>query len=670
MINYSAQKQKVVRNFSSREEHIRHRMYAVVFFCFLGFIVVLCRVTYLHLSDNDKISRTAESQYTARIPVSLRRGKIFDRNGSELAVSLPVPSIYVDPSEIVDPVAVAKKLGTILNISESSIAEKLAVNANRRFVWIRRRVSYETLQRVIEENIPGVHYIEESKRFYPNAELASQVLGAVGFDSQALAGIEMKMDDVLKSQKKSNYFKRDARGRMYAAPVAFGEQSDVGEVYLTIDKQIQFITEEALRDAVKKANANDGVAVVISPGSGDILAMASAPIFDPNKYSKYAVSNWRNRAVTDVFEPGSTFKVFVVAAALDREIVTPTTEYHCGNGYIQIGKNILRDHHPYGKLPVKDIIKYSSNIGSLKIAFDIGKEEFYKSLKSFGIGGKTDVDFPGEVGGTLRNYETWQPVEHATIAFGQGLTTTPLQMAAAFSAVVNGGVYYRPRLIARIIDRNGRVTHSKSEVVSRPISVETSRVMREMLARVVEKGGTGTKAHSDAYDIGGKTGTAQKVAGGGYVKGKYYSSFIGFAPVDDPKIVVLVGIDEPRGAYYGGAVAAPVVKEIIERSLSYMGVPSKKSPIIYAARKAAKPAEEPDIYDDAKKTAIFQGVGDGRFLMPDFTGLTLREVLAAAGDAMIETEAKGSGVVVAQMPRPGEVIKKGEKFTVSLSIPE
>lgn len=663
-MNLCDQKQKVSEYSGASAREIRTKMIFVVCFCMLWFVVVMIRVSYLHLSNSSELTQIAKKQYNAKIPISMRRGRIFDRNGSELATSLPVPSIYVDPLMVEDKDRVARELARILELDGNSLRKKL--DTDKRFVWIKRNISYDKLKEVMDLKLPGVSYIEESKRFYPNGELASQLLGAVGFDSQPLGGIEMAMNQILLSKKDSTYIKRDARGRLYAVPVTFGEQSDVGEVYLTIDKQIQFIAETALREGVKAANASDGVAVVMDANTGEVLAMVSAPIFDPNNYSKYPPSSWRNRAVTDVFEPGSTFKVFIISAALEAGVVTPDTEYDCSHGAIQIGDHVLHDVHPYGVLPVRDIIKFSSNIGALKVAFDLGRERVYSKLREFGFGVKPGTDLPGEVAGFLGNYTDWEPVRLATIAFGQGVAASPLQMAAAFAAVVNGGIYHRPRVISRIVDRDGHIFHTEDEILAQPISGKTSAVMRSLLRRVVEVGGTGVKAKSDIYDIGGKTGTAQKVVGGRYIKGRYYSSFIGFAPVDDPKIVVLVGIDEPRGAYYGGVVAAPVVREIIEKSLGYLGVPTSKSPIIYAKANAVHPNYSET---ERRESDGFRPLGDGVFVTPDLKGLTLREAISLAEGTGIDTDTRGSGVVVEQRPLPGEVIKAGEKLSLNLMMP-
>lgn len=669
MINYTATKQKVADETSSKHKMIMLRMSIVSALCFVGFFIVLSRAFYLHLVDNNQLKWIADKQYNARIPVSIRRGQIFDRNAEELAVSLPVPSIYADPAMIEDRLATAKKLSSVLKIKESELSEKL--NTTKHFVWIKRRISHETLEEVKALNIPGVSYTEESRRFYPNGELAAQVLGAVGYDSQALAGLELAFNDFLISQKKAVTYKRDARGKMYASPVSFVEQTDVGSLYLTIDKRIQFITEKALNDAVEKTNAEDGIAIALDPTTGDVLAMATAPAFDPNRYSKYPIENWRNRAVTDSFEPGSTFKVLVVASALDAGTVTPRTTFFCENGAVRIGSNILKDHNPYGKLTVEDIIKVSSNIGAMKVGFALGKEKLFNALRSFGIGSVTGISYPGEVGGIFRNYESWQSVEHATVAFGQGVSVTPLQMATAFATIVNGGIHYRPRLISRLVDRDGNVTNfQSSNILSQPIKKETSDVMREMLRRVVEQGGTGTSAFSKAYSVGGKTGTAQKVdSGKGYAAGKYYSSFIGFAPVESPRIVVYVGIDEPKGSYYGGTVAAPAVKDIIEGALPHMGVPSQTSPVLLADQPISKGVEEVDAKAISDKKPVFKESNDGSFVMPNLVGYTFRDVLMATQNVDVDIRSEGSGIAVRQSPEPGARIEKEKKVSVRFELP-
>lgn len=671
MISDSMDKQKVTEEAKRAEESVLFRMWIVFAVILFTFVIVTGRTVYLHLSDNTALKTIAEKQYNARIPLSVRRGKIYDRNGSELAVSLPVPSVYADPEKVEEPGRAAKELGRILGINEKDLLENL--KKPRRFVWLKRRLGYDKLKEVMAQNLVGIGSIEESKRFYPNGEVASQVLGAVGYDSQALSGMEMSFNDVLVSKKKAVSYKRDARGKLYEVPISFGEQTDVGEIYLTIDKQIQFFVEVALRDAVETYKAADGVAVVMDPRNGEILAMASAPRFDPNRYSKYPVDSWRNRPVTDVFEPGSTFKVFVIASAIEGGVANTKTVYNCENGAVRVGKETLHDTHPYGKLPVEDVIKFSSNICAYKVASALGKENLYASLKKFGIGTKVGIEFPGEVTGTLRNASSWQSVEFATVAFGQGLTVTPLQMTAAFSSVINGGVYYRPHLMARAVDQEGNVAVYKREEISRPISAPVSEAMRYMLKRVVEKGGTGFRANSESFVIGGKTGTAQKVDGGKrYAKGKYFASFMGFAPVDDPVIVVFVGLDEPKGQYYGGTVAAPAVKEIIERSLNYIGVKSVKSPVFDSAQNAAptqvkEQMQESEVF---KKPVEFKDAGGDKYIMPDLTGFTMREIYASAKDAILEMNAEGSGIAVKQSPEAGRVVGRGEKFSVKFRMPE
>lgn len=689
MYSYSNKnkKQKVSVEKGTSNKKTMYRIYIVTVCLCFAFMIVLARASYLHLVNDDQLRSIAKQQYNAKIPVSVRRGKIFDRNGEELAVSLPVPSVYVDPTMVRDVAGTVKALSPILEMSEKELLEKIA--GGKRFAWLKRRISYDTMKKVAELKLPGVSSIEESRRFYPNGELASQVLGAVGHDSQALSGIELLYNDVLSSKKRSVTYKRDAHGRLYAAPVGYEEQSDVGNIYLSIDKQIQFIADSALKRAAEEFQARAGIALVMDVNTGELLAMSNSAEFDPNRYSKYPMPSWRNINVTDTFEPGSTFKVLIVASAIDLGKVKPDTKVFCENGAIKIQSAVLKDHAPYGDLPVEDVIKFSSNIGALKVANKMEKQDLYEKLKSFGVGVETEIEYPGEVNGILRNYKSWQPVELGTIAFGQGVSVTPLQMVTAYSSVVNGGMHYKPRLVERIVDRDGVVRSGETPIVlGSPINAQTSEIMRKMMARVVEKGGTGTKAASESYSIGGKTGTAQKAieGGNGYAKGKYFASFIGFAPVDAPRIVVMVGLDEPKGSYYGGAVSAPAVKEIVERTLRYLDVPSRESPVLYTAeaeKKSEVPATTVEVKDvaevkttetkpaeEVKSPEKFVKAGGESYVMPDMTGLTMREVLSASGTAKINAEVTGSGIAVNQVPAPGAVIKEGERFSVRFAPPK
>lgn len=647
------------------EQRIRTRIKGVTTVVGIVFFIVMARAVELHCVKNSTLGWVASKQYQAVIPQSSRRGRILDRSGKELAISLPVPSIYSDPRMISLSNEEKKLLSETLKLEEKEVADKL--KSGKKFVWLKRMVSSETLSAV--KGMQGIFSIEESKRFYPNGELASQILGAVGFESDALAGIELANDKFLASKHKTAVYRRDARGKFYFSPVAYQEQDDVSDVYLTIDKQIQFSVENALKKALDSANAKGGTAIVMDVATGAILAMANMPTFDPNNYSKFEQDAWRNRAVTDTIEPGSTFKVLIAAAGLQSGAVTPETILNCESGSITIGKAVLHDHNPYGNLSVRDIIKVSSNLGALKIGREVGKERLYHFLKNFGIGTKTGIDYPGEVSGVLRPGSSWQPVELGTIAFGQGVSVTPIQMTTAFAAIANGGKLMKPYIVDRIVNNQG-ITIAKSvpTAISQPISEATAETIISMLEGVVGEGGTGTRAASKEYQVAGKTGTAQKVTEGSghYAVGKYYASFIGMAPADRPRILVFVGLDEPKGAYYGGIVSAPAFKEIAEVTLKFLDVPSALSKVVVANKDFAADMQDVGVQSSRR----FQQTGKGDFSVPDLKGITIRDVMTAVGQANIKLKVAGSGVVVNQEPSPGGIIHEGETFRVSFRQPE
>lgn len=648
-----------------REQRIRMRMKIVTLFVGLIFLIVTGRAIELHCIEDSSLGWVASKQYNANLPQSSRRGRILDREGKELAVSQPVPSIYADPRTANLTEEEKTLLTQVLNIKKEELNDKL--KNPKRFVWLKRMVDTSIAEQI--KGIPGIYSVEEGKRFYPNGALASHLLGAVGFDSNALAGLELANDKYLSSKKEDAVYKRDARGKFYYSPLGYQEQDDVNDLYLTIDKQVQFVTEGALKRAVESANAKGGSAIVMDVETGAILAMANEPFFDPNNYSKYPQDVWRNRAITDTVEPGSTFKVLIVSAALDTGIVKEDSTYDCGHGALIIGNATLHDHEPYDKLSVRDIIKVSSNIGAYKVAKDVGKEKIYEALKKFGIGSKTGIDYPGEVEGIVRKPSSWQPVEFATIAFGQGISVTPIQMVTAFAAIANGGKLLHPYIVDKIVNNQG-ITIAKSvpTVVSEPVKPETANLMISMLEGVVGEGGTGTRAASKEYPVAGKTGTAQKVVGGAkhYVSGKYYSSFIGIAPSNDPKIAIFVGLDEPQGAYFGGTISAPVFKEITEITLKHLDVPSTMSRVVVADPNSKMPMGDSFQYERKR----FQKIDSSSFEVPDVRGVGIRDVMNQIGQADIKVKINGSGIAVDQIPAPGGLIKEGETFFVSFRQPD
>ncbi|OGQ48185.1 MAG: hypothetical protein A3H42_03600 [Deltaproteobacteria bacterium RIFCSPLOWO2_02_FULL_46_8] len=643
----------------TREDKSKKRLkFFYLALCF-GFLVIIGRAVDLMLQDNEKLEEIALRQYRAAIQQASDRSRILDRKGQELAISVPTWSLYVDPKHLKNGAQMAEALAPVLGVSKESLLEKF--KEKKRFVWIKRRVTAATMEKVRQLNLDRLHNIKENMRFYPHGELAASILGAVGIDAQALAGIEMAYDSYLMIKQTSGVSLRDARGQLYRTPSPNEGPSNKGDVYLTIDKNLQFFAEKVVTEASQKSNAKAGLAMLLNPKTGAILGIANYPSYNPNRFDHVDFAAWRNRAVTDVYEPGSTFKVITAAAAIESGVVSKQDKFFCENGSLQFEDGrVVHDHEPYGWLTLADIIKVSSNIGIYKVSQKLGREKFYEVMTGFGFGRKTGIDFPGEVGGILRHYKKWRPIEQANISFGQGIGITPLQILSAFGAIANGGTRMKPYLVEKIIGKNGEILFEEQpQSVAQPISPKTASLLTEMLKRVVEKGGTAPLAAIEEYPVAGKTGTAQKVEGhGGYSKGKYMASFIGFAPANDPQLVGLVLLDEPQGSYYGGVVAGPAFKELMLHALPYIGVPPQGEKGVWVAKKETLP-------EPAKMVADTAMTQEGNlFKVPDFQGSSLRHVLKSAGSFPIEVEFKGRGKAITQRPEAGALVSAGSKIFV------
>ncbi|OGQ22754.1 MAG: hypothetical protein A3I05_05855 [Deltaproteobacteria bacterium RIFCSPLOWO2_02_FULL_44_10] len=635
------------------ERRQRARIAVIGLFFAGGFFILSLRALFFHLQENEKLSRVALRQYRTAVRQSTWRGKILDRASRELAVNVSVDSIFANPQGMKDPSTYARKLSPLLDMSREKILSQL--KSKRKFVWLKRRVTKKESETVSSLNLAGIATVQESKRSYPNGKLAASILGAVGFDAQALGGVELAVHDILTLQSNPGEYRRDARGHLYLSPTDYTVIRDVAQVELTIDKTLQYIAERELEVALTESGAKIGIVVVADPTTGEILAMANAPTFDPNRYNEYASHFWKNRAITDSYEPGSTLKVMVMAAALNQGILSPDAKIDCFNGRYQIGKKIIQDTHPHGILNVSDIIRVSSNIGAGRIGMMLSPEQLAQSLRDFGFGKKLEIELPGEAAGILSAASTWSDLVHMTIAFGQGISVTPLQMTMAFAAIANGGELLRPRIFQRIVTADGEEKPVRGrEVLSRPLRPETTQIMTTMLETVVKEGGTGTLAASSEYRVAGKTGTAQKAyeLTRGYANGKYFASFVGFAPVEEPRLVVYVGLDEPEGErYYGGQVAAPVFKRIVESSLRYLKVPSRHEPHY---------VDQPQVEEkEIDQNVSVLSAGSGKWKVPDFQGLTMRGVLKALGKSDLQVDFRGSGVAIQQTPAAGSVVASG-----------
>ena len=644
----------------SRWIRLRILLFALIMAALLA--VVVYRGYTLQAVDGPWLREMAEQQYLKKVKLPPRRGTIFDRHGSPMAVSVEVDSIYANARKVGSRAAeVARLLADALEVDSFRLQKQLS--SRRYFVWIKRRVSPQEATRVKNLKIKGVYLTKESRRFYPNHGLGGSVVGFAGLDGKGLEGVELAKDSLLRGSPTQVSGLRDALGRSVLNKGTLNTADNGHDVYLTIDKYIQLQTEQAVAEAYLSVKEKGWVAAVVTdPRSGDILAMASAPTFNPNQFSKFPPSNWRNRALTDTFEPGSTLKIFSVGAALDLGLIKQNEMFYCEKGSWRLGRFVIHDSHAYAGLDVAGILKKSSNICSAKIGFRLGKARLYARLRHFGFGKKTDVGLRGERAGVLRHPRRWSDVGLANIAFGQGMTTTVLQLTQALGAVGNGGVMMRPRLVRKVVGPRRGETDELTPRGRRVMSAYTARVLRRMLSGVVEKGGTGEDAALDRYTVAGKTGTAQKVdpVTRTYGDDLYVASFIGLVPATRPRLAISVVVNEPDGKkHYGGEVAGPVFKRIALKTLRYLGVAPDRKPRVAKkkpgrGKKTRRPTEG-YLAVNHDPAPPLPGVGGPltRHRVPDFTGMSIAEVITAARTIGLEVQLTGSGQAVGQSPGPG-----------------
>lgn len=661
-----------------REKWARVRiiMLAGLFTC--CFLAVGGRTFYLQVLNHEQLVKLAERQYNRTVPLVPARGGIYDRTGAPLAVSLEMDSLYAEPRRVKDPHGAAAVLAPLLGEAQHELFRKLTLD--RSFVWLERRLPPDTVQRIKRLQVTGIGFVKESKRFYPNFEVASHVLGFTGVDPEGLEGIELRYDATILGNTGYLVTERDALGRDVALHDAVVKDASPGRsLVLTLDKNIQYLAEKELAKAVESSGAKAGMAVVAEPATGKVLALANYPTFNPNSFSRYTPFKLRNRSVVDSFEPGSTFKIFLMAAAVEEKLVRPQDLVNCENGSYVFGGRTIRDDHPQGRISVSDVLRYSSNIGSAKIGFKLGDDRLYRYLRAFGFGEKTGIDLPGETGGGLRPVSRWYGSDLATIAFGQGVSTSAMQLVSAVSAVANGGMLMKPYLVERVIDDAGReLRHIQPQAVRRVISADTAATVTRMMETVVANGGTGTKAAVEGFRVAGKTGTAQKVdpVSRGYSATKRTASFIGFVPADKPQLTILVVIDEPSTSPYGGVVAAPAFREIAFNTLCYLkgtngggvhasstqakaATPPQPTPV------QAAPVSELQLTPEAGEGGRIDVAGAGT-VMPDFRGMSMRRVLQVMEKRQINIQLRGSGRVIEQYPQPGQLIRGADEIWVRL----
>jgi cell division protein FtsI/penicillin-binding protein 2 len=654
----------------------------------IGFwmLAISARLVYLQVSQHEQLASRAKQQQQNAIETAPARGDLLDREGHHLARSIQTVSLYIDPDGLKpeDLDRSASQLSQHLSLNHADLLNQFreAQQQKRRFIWIARRLDADLGLKIGDLKLPGVQVRLEPKRYYPNGSLASHVLGYVGIDGEGLGGLEQWYNTKISGEPGKLFLERDATGRPYES---FEIAAKAGQtVVLTIDQSIQFQAEQALQLAVQRERAKSGSVIVLNPRNGEILAMATAPTFDPNNVTgsrPEARSNW---ALQNIYEPGSTFKIVAFSAAIEKNLVKPDDRIDCQMGAINVAGRVVHDHHPFGSLTISEALAKSSNVAAIKLGMRVGDETMYDYITRFGFGSRTGIELPGETPGILRKVDRWQPSSIGSIAIGQEVGVTPVQMVAAFSAMANDGVRIAPHLVREVRDSQGAVIYRAKPEQRQVVSPETAIALRGMLEAVTVTG-TAKKAQLDGYSAAGKTGTAQKIdpKTKTYSRTKFVGSFVGFAPVSNPQVVIIVVIDEPGGAYHGGDVAAPIFREVAERILPAMGVMPDielKTALPLIAQAPVNPEAESRQRDEAVRReeerkatlptvvsnggrsgeVIYAAASNRAMVMPDFRGRSVRDVARTCVQLGLLVEARGEGKVFRQKPAPGSEVSAGQ----------
>src|SRR5882724_2177752 len=649
------------------------------------------RLVQLQVSQHDDFTARARNQQLSAIETSPTRGQLLDRQGRELARSVETESFYADARDISDPNDTAKRIASITGQDRDELARRLAgaIDARKQFVWVARRVSVDLAKKLDAMELKGVYSRQEPKRYYPNDSLAAHVLGFVGTDEIGLSGVEQSYNEKIRGESGKVYLEMDRERRAFES---YEVQPNPGQtVVLTIDQTIQYRTEQALSAAVERAHAKSGTAIVMDPRTGEILALANAPSFDPNQPGKDSPEARANNALQNVYEPGSTFKVVAYSAAIEKGLVRPDDKIDCQMGQITIAGRLIHDHKPFGVLTIADALALSSNVGAIKLGLLVGDESMYEYMKRFGFGSRTGIDLAGESAGLLRTLNRWQPSSIGSLAMGQEIGVTPLQMATAYSVLANDGLWVKPHVVRELRSPDGAVVFQAKPETRRALKPETTAALRNMLEGVTLHG-TARKAQLDGYTAAGKTGTAQKIdpKTHAYSATKYIGSFVGFAPVNNPAVVIIVVIDEPQGSYHGGDIAGPVFREIAEQVLPELNITPdtevKSSPPMIAQLSKASPQQ---IKEDAAQVqrreeslpkmvaaksfngktseVVLAMATDRDALMPDLRGQSVRDALRLCSQLGLKLEARGDGFATQQNPAAGTQVDVGQTVRVDFA---
>ncbi|HTB94372.1 MAG TPA: penicillin-binding protein [Candidatus Sulfotelmatobacter sp.] len=683
------------------QEKVHVRLLILAGVAFLWMTAVFGRLTYLQLIRHSEYISRAMRQQRRTIEIDPKRGTIYDRNMRPLAMSVPVESAFAIPTEIKDTTMAARLLAGVLRVPSESLREKLESGST--FVWIKRKMTQEEEEAVRSLNLKGIYFQEENKRYYPKLEMAAHVLGFVDVDEHGLGGMEYEYDNLIRGKGEKIVVMADARQQKFDGSES---RQDPGEsVVLTLDEKIQYIAERELAAVIQKVHAPAGSVIVQDPNTGAILALANWPKFNPNSATSVPTEARMDRAVSSIYEPGSTFKLVTLAAAFDQNLIRPDEVFNCENGSIVVAGHRIHDHKKYGDLTVAEILANSSDVGAIKIALKLGPPRFNEYIHAFGFGSPSGVDLPGESRGLVQRLEHWGSFSIGSISMGQEVGVTPLQMINAVSAVANGGLLYKPRVVEemrrgeQVLALEGPSAPAEPKRVIRP---ETAAIMRRLMEGVILNG-TGKSARLDGWTAGGKTGTAQKIdpATGRYSRTKVIASFTGFAPINNPAVTILVSIDSPEGwPHDGAAVSAPVFKRIAEQVLPYLDVPrdvplnprlvqtayrqnreseaaamEDDTPMDFSApaeltEEPVKPQETAPVQQPLKTPNVTVTMDEGGDIaVPDFKGKTMREVADTCMRLGLNPVLVGSSLAVQQVPAAGSKVRRGAKIRVEFGVP-
>ncbi|MBA2731548.1 MAG: transpeptidase family protein [Acidobacteria bacterium] len=679
---------------SSKARPDKSRTRALVVACILGvwMLAIGVRLIYLQTSQHEWLSSRARTQQQDAVETSLIRGLVLDRHNVELARSIDTESFWAVPREIKNVEEVSARLAPIVEMDARVLADRLkeSQSANRKFAWIARKLDQERAGKIHALNLEGVYTLKEPKRHYPNGALAAHVLGFVGMDEVGLAGIERSYNERILGAAGKVTIDTDAHGRPYGS---FEAQARPGEtVVLTIDRLVQYKTEQALLSAVERSRAKSGTAIVLDPRTGEILALASAPTFDPNDPRATNEQARINQALQNIYEPGSTFKIVAYSAAIEQGLAKPTDRIDCQMGGITVAGRLIRDHHAFGSLTLTEALAKSSNVAAIKLGLRVGDDSMHDYMTRFGFGCKTGVELQGETDGILRKVKNWQPSSMGSLAIGQEIGVTPLQMAAAFGTLANDGVRIAPHLVREVRAADGTIVYSASPEERKVVSVATAQTLRGMLEEVTLNG-TAKQAQLDGYTAAGKTGTAQKIdpKTRAYSKTKFIGSFVGFAPVENPAVVIIVVIDEPVGGYHGGEVAAPVFREIAEQILPALNITPdtklKDSPQpgllarftlnpetlarlreVQERERTERDATLPKMAEEDGRAGmtrvVYTAATKRGALMPDLRGRSVRDAARVCEQLGLQLEARGEGRALRQSPAAGAEVEAGKTVRI------